>query len=256
MTTDVLGQLAVDLDDAWTNAGTVVAPTRQIPSLSTEQAYQVQEMIVARRLANGREVAGWKLGLTSANPPTTPIVGTLLDDMVISSGSALSVSTMVTPMVEAEFVVQIGETLARPTTAHELAEGPHRVGPGIEVIDYRTVDSQGPVDWIADNSTVAYAVVGDLVPVGEVDPVQVEVSLDRDGEHLASGRGEKVMGNPLEAVAWLSGHLLERGRVLSAGDIILTGSLTGHHQVPSTQPTFTADFGTLGVVSVRFVHDD
>lgn len=253
MTTDALGQLAVALDDAWTNAGTVIAPTQQIPSLTTDQAYKVQEMIVARRLANGRDVAGWKLGLTSANPPTTPIVGTLLDDMVISSGSTLSTSTMVSPMVEAEFVVQIGETLHQPVSAAELARGPHRVGPGIEVIDYRTVDSHGPIDWIADNSTVAYAVVGDLVPIGEVNPVLVAVSLDRDGEHLASGRGEKVMGNPLEAVAWLSGHLLERGPVLSTGDIVLTGSLTGHHQVPSSQPTFTADFASLGVVSVRFV---
>ena len=60
------------------------------------------------------------------------------------------------------------------------------------------------------------------------------------------------MGNPLAAVAWLSGHLVERGRPLQRGQVILTGSLTGHHPVPAREVEFTADFGDLGNVAVRF----
>ena len=172
--------------------------------------------------------------------------------MIVPSGSELGLATLVSPMVEAEFVVRIGDTLAGPVTLDDLMTGPHEVGPGIEVIDYRTIDSQGPIDWVADNSTVAYAVIGDLVPVASVDGPSVEAGLSLDGRLLASGRGERVMGNPLAAVAWLSGFLVERGRALSTGDIVLTGSLTGHHVVPSARSTFTADFGDIGSVSVRF----
>jgi 2-keto-4-pentenoate hydratase len=132
-----------------------------------------------------------------------------------------------------------------------LAQGPHEVGPGIEVIDYRTIDSAGVIDWVADNSTVAYAVVGSLTPVAETDPATIEASLSCAGGQLGAGRGDQVMGNPLAAVAWLSGHLVEKGRRLERGQVVLTGSLTGHHAVAGAVEC-AADFGELGGVSLRF----
>jgi 2-keto-4-pentenoate hydratase len=247
---DRLVELARGLDDAWARSVTVPAPSTLEPSLTTDDAYDIQELIIAARVEAGRRRAGWKMGLTTAAPPTTPIVGTLLDDMVIASGSDLSLATMVAPMVEAELVVRIGETIDRAQTVAELEQGPHEVGPGIEVIDYRTIDSSGVVDWIADNSTVAYAVVGSFVPVADVR--EVRASLSCDGDQIATGGANQVMGNPLAAVAWLSQHLVERGHSLQRDQVILTGSLTGHHPVPARQVDFTAEFGGLGKVAVRF----
>lgn len=253
MTGDRIGDLARTLGDAWTRAAAVAAPTTIEPGLTTLDAYTIQDLIIEGRMAGGRSVAGWKLGLTSADPPTTPIVGTLLDDMIVGSDAQLSLATMVGPMVEAEFVVRVGETITEPITVEELGRGHHLVGPGIEVIDYRTTGSTGTIDWIADNSTVAYGVVGELIPVQEVDPPAIEVTLLMGDDALAHGRGKKVMGNPLAAVAWLSGHLSERGRALQKGEIVLTGSLTGHHIVSGAGTRYTADFGDLGNVSVSFV---
>lgn len=252
MTPGRLDDLARGLGDAWARAVTVAAPTTVEPSLTTLDAYAIQDLIIQGRMGTGRKIAGWKLGLTSSDPPQTPIVGTLLDDMVVGSGTELSLATMVKPMVEAECVVKIGETIGKPVSVDDLLAGPHLLGPGIEVIDYRTVDSRGSIDWIADNSTVAYAVVGDLTPVSDVDAAAVEVSLASDDTELANGRGSKVMGNPLAAVAWLSGHLSGRGRVLARDDVVLTGSLTGHHLVTGAETEYHADFGELGRVSVRF----
>jgi 2-oxo-3-hexenedioate decarboxylase len=248
-----LDDIACALEQAWADSSTVPAPSQSEPSLTVADAYAIQDRIIDLRLEAGRRRAGWKMGLTSAVPPATPIVGTLLDDMILPSGSDLSMATMVAPMVEAELVVRIGETIDRAQTIVELERGPHEIGPGIEVIDYRTTGSEDAVDWIADNSTVAYAVVGAMVPVAEVRPAVVEASLSCDGRQLATGRGDQVMGNPLEAVAWLSQHLMERGRRMERGDVILTGSLTGHHRVVSADAVeFTADFGALGTVEIRF----
>lgn len=253
MSNDRLAALAESLAAAWDDAQTIPAPSSSDPTLTVEQAYRVQDMVIAGRLSSHRERAGWKMGLTSSEPPTTPIVGTLLSDMVLPTGSELRLDTMVAPMVEAELVVRIGETIDRPQSVAELSEGPHEIGPGLEVIDYRTTGSSGVVDWIADNSTVAFAVVGDFTPVTSVDPAAVITSLIGDGRHLATGEGRKVMGNPLAAVAWLSGHLLERGLLLEKGHVVLTGSLTGHHPVPANSNSlFTATFDTLGTVSVGF----
>lgn len=249
---DRLGRLAVDLGNAWARSETVPAPSRLEPSLTTEDAYKIQELVIKERLERGGRRAGWKMGLTSAATPTMPIVGTLLSDMVVSSGSDLPLATMVGPMVEAEIVVRIGETIEQAVTVAELEEGSHQVAPGIEVIDYRTTDSSGPIDWIADNSTVAYAAVGAFLPLVDVEPSRLAGSLFCDGHLLATGRGDQVMGNPLAAVAWLSEHLVERGQPLKRGDVVLTGSLTGHHSVPPREVEFLAEFGDLGGVTVRF----
>jgi len=253
VSTSDLEAVAKDLGQAWANATAIPAPSRQNPSMTTEDAYRIQELIVAERMSDGRQKAGWKLGLTSAEAPATPIVGTLLSDMVLASGAELALTTMVTPMVEAEIVVRIGKAIDRPQSVDELLSGPHEIGPGLEVIDYRTIDSVGVIDWIADNSTVAYAVVGRFVPISEVDPAGIEVTLSGGGHSLAAGRGEQVMGNPVAAVAWLSGHLAARGQHLQRGDVVLTGSLTGHHRVyPADLAEFSADFGSLGTVTVSF----
>lgn len=253
MTDNRLGVIARNLDDAWTNSVAIPAPTTYDRELTTQDAYLVQEEIVDRRLGRGRKRSGWKLGLTSAGPGVTPIVGTLLDDMVVKSGTRLSLATMVAPMIEAEIVVRVGETLDRPVTVPELMEGNHEVGPGLEVIDYRTTNSTGVVDWIADNSTVAYAVVGELVPIASVTPAALTVSLSGQTGHLASGTGDLVMGNPIAAVAWLSSHLAERGHRLEEGAIILTGSITGHHPViPGKSVEFSADFSGFETVTVGF----
>lgn len=245
--------MAESLGAAWNDARAIPPPTTSDPTLTVEQAYRIQDLVIERRLSAPRERAGWKMGLTSAEPPTTPIVGTLLSDMVVPTGSELRMDTMVAPMVEAELVVRIGDNLDRPQTLAELIDGPHEIGPGLEVIDYRTTGSSSVVDWIADNSTVAFAVVGEFTPVAAVDPAAIIASLIGDGHHLAAGEGRKVMGNPLAAVAWLSGHLLERGLHLEAGHVVLTGSLTGHHPVPTnTNSLFTATFDTLGTVNVGF----
>jgi len=248
-----LRRLASSLNDAWAHHIAIPAPTRHHPSLTVEDAYAIQDLVIEERVKEGRRKTGWKMGLTSAGPGTTPIVGTLLDDMVVPSGSEIPLAATVAPMVEAELVVHIGETIDREVTIDDLRSGPHRVGPGIEVVDYRTLNSSGPIDWVADNSTVAFAVVGPTVPLGKIDLADVEASLMCADRLLASGSGRQVMGDPLAAVAWLSGHLSDRGLRLDRDDVILTGSLTGHHPVAECeQPVFTGDFGGLGVATVKF----
>jgi 2-keto-4-pentenoate hydratase len=45
-----------------------------------------------------------------------------------------------------------------------------------------------------------------------------------NGEVVGEGHGSDVMGHPLEPVAWLANTLAKRGKSLSSGMIILTGS--------------------------------
>ena len=46
-----------------------------------------------------------------------------------------------------------------------------------------------------------------------------------NGEEVGHGHGADALGHPLSALAWLANSLLRRGRMLRAGDVVLTGSI-------------------------------
>ena len=50
--------------------------------------------------------------------------------------------------------------------------------------------------------------------------------LTRNGEVVAKGRSDAVLGNPVTAVAWLARKVESFGVRLKAGDIVLPGSCT------------------------------
>ncbi|MEE7464820.1 hypothetical protein MFUR16E_28310 [Methylobacterium fujisawaense] len=76
-----------------------------------------------------------------------------------------------------------------------------------------------------------------------------EASLTVDGNVVARGYGRDVMGDPLDAVAWLARHLADRGSGLNGGDLVSVGSCTGLAQVLPGQ-TLLAGFGDFAPVSL------
>ncbi|KAB1069346.1 hypothetical protein F6X51_25570 [Methylobacterium planeticum] len=81
-----------------------------------------------------------------------------------------------------------------------------------------------------------------------------EASLAIDGNVVARGHGQDVLGDPFAAVAWLARRLADQGSGLSAGDLVSMGSCscscTGLAQVLPGQ-TLLGGFGDLGAVSLR-----
>ena len=62
------------------------------PDMTMDEAYAIQKQCVDRKIADGRRVVGYKIGLTSRAMQDTmkidqPDYGVLLDDMVIADGN-------------------------------------------------------------------------------------------------------------------------------------------------------------------------
>src|SRR5690606_27177241 len=80
-----------------------VRPTSVLfPQMTLDDAYRIQAAVVARKLADGRRVVGRKIGLTSramqqAMQIDEPDYGTLLDDMIVSSGAELEAAAFTDP---------------------------------------------------------------------------------------------------------------------------------------------------------------
>src|SRR6202012_335225 len=101
----------------------------------------------------------------------------------------------------------------------------------LEIIDSRIKDWRLTlIDTVADNASSGAFVLGPAVPLGDIDLTKVEVSLSINGAEVATGVGAAALGDPAIAAAWLANRLADFGTVLSAGSVIMTGSL--HASLP------------------------
>ncbi|MDL2402451.1 2-keto-4-pentenoate hydratase [Rhizobium mayense] len=125
--------------------------------------------------------------------------------------------------------------------------------PAIGIIGRRTRQAfPGNNVAIADFGLHVATICGDDVrdvSLGELAEIDVTTFLFR--QTVFSGKSASVMGNPLNAVAWLARQLAANGRQLEPNDVVATGSCTTIHQVSSGQH-LAVDFGPLGQVECVF----
>ena len=230
------------------------------PWLGQEEAYQVQQEIVRRRLAAGETILGWKIGLTSQamqrqlnvdQPDYAPI----LSRFIVPDGGAIPTSELIAPRIEAEIGFVLGAPLRGPgVTVADVIAATSGLVAALEVIDSRIENWRLTlVDTISDLASSARVVASNRrVPLAGLDLQGLEVVLRRDGEEVGRGVGAAVLGNPLEAMAWAANRLGQLGAGFEPGQLVIPGAL--HASVPATAgSSFTASFDGLGDVSVRFV---
>jgi 2-oxopent-4-enoate/cis-2-oxohex-4-enoate hydratase len=72
-----------------------------------------------------------------------------------------------------------------------------------------------------------------------------------NGAVAATNTAAEVMGSPISSLAWIANHLGARGLGRRAGDVVMTGSVSGLLR-PKAGDAVRARFTRLGSVSVRF----
>ncbi|BCP31946.1 hypothetical protein MINTM026_29160 [Mycobacterium intracellulare] len=138
-------------------------------------------------------------------------------------------------------------------TEDDVVAATAALAPSIELIDTRITDWKIALcDTIADNASSAGFVLGEArVPPRDLDAKAIDTVLTRNGEVVAEGRGDAVLGNPVTAVAWLARKVESFGVRLRKGDIVLPGSCT---RAIDARPgdEFVAEFSGLGSVRLSF----
>jgi 2-keto-4-pentenoate hydratase len=237
-----------------------IPPLREThPDIDVVDAYEIQLINIRRRLDAGQEVHGHKVGLSSRAMQEMmgvdePDYGHLLSDMELSMSDApVRAGAYCYPRVEVEVAFILGDTLpGEGCTEDDVLRATEAVAPAMELIDSRILDWNIKIaDTIADNASSAGFVLGTGVPPDGLDLTAIDATLYRDGEPVARGRSDAVLGDPVIAVAWLARTVASFGVRLHAGHVILPGSCTRAFDVASGQG-FTAEFGALGSVSLAF----
>jgi len=123
-----------------------------------------------------------------------------------------------------------------------------------EIVDNRYSDFQdfGTPSLIADDFFSSGAVLGPAIDLESLDLAVAQGSTFIGGVEVASGLGDAVMGNPLNALAWLANHKSKRGESLLAGDVIMTGSVVETQWIDKPC-VVECRVVPLGVVTLRFI---
>jgi len=247
-------------------AGGFVEPPSATHGLRLEDAYRVGAEIARRRLRSGWRPAGWKVGLTNREiwlrwGLDRPIIAPVYRETVLrtpgQSGPArppaLSVpmGTRAAARLEVEVVFGFAGAFDANTVGGPSAD-PIWVALGVELVDCHYSGWRfDPADGVADFGLHAGLIVGPPVQLRTHAGVtadfarslpQMAVTLFEDGEALARGRGDAVLGSPFhvldelhrslgpaigaypapEADSREAGHNQEAGRDY----IVSTGTLT------------------------------
>lgn len=252
-------KLGDELHEARVNRTTVAPLRERVPGMTIDDAYAVQSQMVARRLADGEQIVGKKIGVTSKAIQERvgfdqPDFGQLTSGMCVPSGEAVALDHLIQPRAEAELAFVLKADLKGPgITAMDVVRATDYVVPCFEIVDSRIRDWDiGILDTIADNASCGVYILGE----DRADPRAFDLALagmvvDKNGELAATGVGAAVQGSPVNAVVWLANTLGRLGQPFSAGEVILSGSQSPLIDIEDGDE-LVCSVGGLGVCKARF----
>ena len=265
MTPNDHNKAAADLLDAEATGTQIGLLTKRHPDMGMDDAYEVQNAIYRAKIAQGRSVVGWKIGLTSkamqyALNIDIPDSGILFDDMVFAHGATVPAGRFIQPRIEAEIAFVMKSAIGgADVTRDDVLAATGYVSPSIEILDTRIVRQDAETgqtrtvfDTISDNAANAGVVLGpQRHAVDAFDLRWVGAITSRNDEVEETGLGAGVLNDPVESVVWLARRMAQYGQSIEPGQIILSGSFIRPVECPSGS-RIAADFGAFGDVAISF----
>ncbi len=249
-------------DQLWEAEATQVAIpplTEMWADIDVVDSYEIQLANIARHTGNGAVIRGHKVGLSAKAMQQMlgvhePDYGHLLDHMFVTENEIVPMSRFIAPRAEIEVAFVLGRPLAGPgVTVADVIRATDYILPSIEIVDSRVADWRIKIaDTIADNASSAAVVLGGRpTRLTDVDPALIGALLRKNGETVETGCSGAVLGNPVNAVAWLANRVAAFGVALEPGHVIMPGSCT--RMVPiAAGDVIRADFDGLGHVTATF----
>lgn len=251
-------EIVDQLDKAEATCNPIEPLVESYPEIEEKDSYQIQWMVASRALRAQRRLVGYKIGLTSLEAQKhfkvfEPDYGHLFDSMSVPEDSELDLSKLIQPKIEGEIAFVLGRDLKGPgITPSQVLRAIDYVTACFEVIDSRIKNWKITArDTIADNgSSARFILAGQKTKIEKVSLPQLGMALTKNNEVVVTGSGAAVMGNPINAVAFLANMLGKHDRALLEGQVVLSGSIGGMVSMQSGDH-FSVEIQKLGRATIR-----
>ncbi len=209
-----------------------------------------------------RDVAGWKVGLTSGGardsmgPGFRPF-GFILPERVFPSGARIERAGIKTPGVENEFCFTMGRQLGANATRDDAILAVESVCAAFELNERRLPPDATTADRLADDLSQWGIVVGEprVLDWRGFAFADVSVRLALDGGEIECVAAAGHIDDHFDSLAALARQLARFGRSLEPGQRVITGSFGKHAVTGACRLDGDFDAGTargIGQVSVEF----
>ena len=129
------------------------------------------------------------------------------------------------PGFENELCMRLRVDLSGTVSLDEARAAIDVVYPSLEIIETRGPFTEQIALALADNAQQKTVILGAPAAL-PADLAAIDSRVSINGQQVATGTGDAVLGNPLNSVVWLASKLGAFGRGLKAGEIVMTGSFT------------------------------
>jgi 2-keto-4-pentenoate hydratase len=231
------------------------------PGLSVADAYRLRDALMQRRAAKGDPHIGYKVAGASRTIQAEehvegPMVGCLMQSAHYRESDPIAVDGYKRVIVESEVAVLLKHDLAGPgVTAMDALRAVEGYLPAIEVVASRGERQKRSHQMriIGSKFSGGGIVVGGPLSAPHGIDLRVEgMVISINGQVKGSATGVEVMGDPLNAVAFIANTIGQYGSKLRAGMLLMTGSFIGNLPV-SAGDQVRVEFARLGCVGARFV---
>ena len=234
------------------------SPDWLVGSIDLYSALELQLGLLARKLADGAQLGGWKVGLTSQRARTSlgaderPF-GHVLSDRVIDSGAVLVHNDIRHPSVEPEMCFTVARRLAGPDISRdEVIAGLALAGAGFEVNERRQGSARADFPTMVTDCLTNWAIIAGsgTAPAKAGNLNDVVVRFEQNGKEIFRCTSSDEVDDPIESLRRLVGVLHAHGHALEPGQRVITGA---YHRVDAAPgDTFRALFEPIGNVEVSF----
>src|SRR5207253_8665483 len=198
------------------------------------EAYAVRAAFEEIEVARGRgAVAGYKIGLTTPVMQKLcgvdePCYGAIFAGEVHHRRAELAPRNYCRLGIETEIAVRLGEDLPQGGDSERVKGAVESCMAAIELLedlrhDYKRLNAAAMVAGNVWNAGIVLA--SPVTDWRRLDLAQLTARLSINGSEIGQGKGGDVMGNPLNALAWLADKRAAEGAPFRRGMVVMTGSM-------------------------------
>lgn len=229
-------QIAKEFYQAYKEKMHVDTLTKRNIEIDETTAYQIQDLITNLKIEDNREkILGYKISMTSEKTQkmgnsTSPTYGTFTSTNLLKGPVILDPDFIL--LIEPELVFVITDDLSIGANADEIMKK-SKIAAGLEIPGSRYPNWFPPqgglnvADNIVDNACGGMIAIGEAIEIPEsINWSKIGVRLYFNEKQIDEGLSEEVLGNPVNAVTWLTSKLAEEEKQLKKGMIVSSGTFT------------------------------
>ena len=213
------------------------------------------------RIAAGEKPLGWKVGLGAPAAMqklglAAPIVGYLMQRALLLSGSTVSLKGWSKPVAEPEICARMASDLGGGATSDAAMAAIKEILPAIELADLDPVPTQDNLDVVLEaNIFQRHVLLCVNTRFGGATSGLTSRLIRRGVEAARTTDPEALTGKLADIVAHVANTLAAFGEKLSAGEVIITGSITPPLMIEPDEIDLTHALDPIGEVSVSFLRE-